>query len=547
MPLKTFSAEELTNIGRAAIRGLVPGADTSDGSDYDVSSRMVAAVAEGAQKQAQHVAEQIFPKTAEPDNVLRHADRYGTAKQPAAKARGLVQLFASAGESVQPVGSALEHSDGSSYTTTTAVAMFLPGFTGKTVIGGSGRTHIIVSPSVANMNPGDCVTIDTEPRAIRAIDARVSMIELFEPLSATPAGGVAIAATRGGVAAIEADDAGAAGNRPPGEPLTLSAPSADVTATCRVIELGGGGDEETIEQLAQRVADLEAGIPIAGNAEHVRHVARTAEGIRVDDAIVFPSFRGVGSVDVFLIGVPGARLVSGDTLDRVQAALDAMLPHHCDALVSALAYRDVETDLDVTIRPGGPEYNRDWAVASLSTGVALASGGDVSRAVAVVTDPSQIEIGDRVLFTLKVGSLWQTYQRTVKGIRVGGGLGLLDLDEPLPIVPDPLSANVHPYMLPGGPLFEPVYAALIELFESLGPSAKQTGMTDVLGYERHPQPAIAWDDTLRLSSIMEATQGIEGVRQTAVTLPSANVQPNPQETVRRGKILIRFEDENDPS
>lgn len=529
MPLRTFTAEELAQIGKGAIRGLVPAGDTSDGSDYDLSARLVGAVAEGAQQQAQHVIEQIFPKTADAESLLRHADRYATGKQPAAKASGLLQITATSGTATQASGSAVTHADGTAYKTTAAAAVFNPGFTGKTVVGGSGRDRIIVSPHTTGIAAGDLCTINGEVRAIREVLASISAIELYEPLGATPVAGNAITATRGVVAPILADAVGASGNKAQGDTLTLAAPAAGVTAGCRVIELAGGGDEETDAQLAQRITDYEAGISVAGSTEHVREIARTTEGFRFDDAIVFPGFRGIGSVDVFLIGVPGARQVSADAVAAAQAALDAALPYHCDTLVSALVYRGTEDDVDVTVTTV-PGYERDW----ISSGLAIASGSTVNVVAVSGLTAGLIELGDRVLLTLKLGSLWQTYQRTVTGIDVSTGKVTVDL--PLPVAP----VVGDPAMLPGGPLFEAVYGALVELLESLGPSAKLSGGGDVLGYERHPQPAVAWDDTLRIASVFEAAQAITGVLNTVVTAPAADSQPNPQETIRRGKILVRF-------
>ena len=529
MPLTTYSAEELASVGKGAIRGLLPEASIAKGDDYDLSARMVAAVAEGAQKQAQHVVEQIFPKTSDSESLLRHADRFATGKLPAAKATGLLQIAATSGTSTQGSGSAVTHADGTAYTTTAAVAMALPAWTGKTVVGGSGRDRIIVSPNITSMVELELVTINGEVRAIRALLADISAIELYEPLSATPSDGNAITATRGAVAPIEADETGATGNKAQGDTLTLTTPAAGVTAACRVIELAGGGDEETDAQLAQRISDYEAGIAVAGNPEHVRQLARATEGFRFDDCVVFPGFRGIGSVDAFLIGVPGARQVSANAVAAAQAALDAILPYHCDTLATALIYRASEDDIDVTITTI-PGYERDW----VSAGLAIAGGSTVLVVEVTGLVAGLIELGDRVLFTLKLGSLWQTYQRTVTGVDVAGGN--ITLNSPLPVAP----IVGDPNMLPGGPLFDVVYSALVTLFESLGPSAKLSGGGDVLGYERHPQPAVAWDDTLRRASVFESIQTITGVLNTVVTTPAADSQPNPQETIRRGKILIRF-------
>lgn len=532
MPLTTYSAEELASIGKGAVRGLVPAADTAEGSDYDLSARMVAAVAEGAQKQAQHVVEQIFPKTSDAESLLRHADRFATGKLPAAKATGLLQLAATSGTATQASGSAVTHADGTAYTTTAAVAMALPAWTGKTVVGGSGRDRIIVSPNITSMVELELVTINGEVRAIKALLPDISAIELYEPLSATPSGGNAITATRGAVAPIEADEDGATGNKAQGDTLTLSSPAAGVTAACRVIELAGAGDEETDAQLAQRISDYEAGISVAGNPEHVRQIARATKGYRFEDCIVFPGFRGIGSMDAFLMGVAGARQVSANAVAAAQAALEAVLPYHCDVLASALIYRATEDDVDITITTV-PGYERDW-IPPTSAGLTIAAGSTLLVVEVTGLTAGMIELGDRVLLTLKLGALWQTHQREVTGVDLVAGN--VTLKTPLPIAP----VVGDPAMLPGGPLFETAYAAIVTLFESLGPSAKLSGGGDVLGFERHPLPAVAWDDTLRGFSIGESIMTLTGALNLVITTPTADSQPNPQETIRRGKILIRF-------
>lgn len=529
MPMPTRTLDESAAIARGAFRA-IPGADVSPGSDYDIEARMVAALATGNQAQAEYVARQAFPRSAEGAYLEAHIAARGLTRMPAAKATGKVQLVGT-GSPAQADGSELEHDDGTAYVTTSPATLATPGWTGKTCAGDCTVTRIIVSPNVTGISEDDILAINTEQRAIRAVIPSISAIDLYEPLSSAPGAGAAITAVNGAVATIEASEAGADGNKLIGDTLTLSSPATGVTATVRILDLAGGGDRESDDEMRTRCVDFDANRPGGGNSEHLRLTSRETPGVRVDDAIVYPCFRGLGTVDIVLLGVSGARRVSDQTVAAVQAQVDALVSETADVVVEAIEYTSTEYDVDVTITTE-LGYERDY----VDTGKAIdtAPVSTTTRVYLTATLVGIAEIGDRVLITQKNAGWWKTYERTITSVQASGSDYWIDLDEALPAAP----VSTDPAVLPSGPLAAPAIAALESMFDALGPSRRN--ISPAWTWERHPLPAIAWDDTVRLSNITSALKALDGCADVSITTPSSNQQPGAKEVAKRGRFYIRF-------
>jgi uncharacterized phage protein gp47/JayE len=529
---KAKTLDELNAIARGAMRALIDGANVSDGSDYDISARMVSAIGEGNQSHAQSLARQVFPSTSDADMLIEHAHERGIEKLPAAAALGKVQIVASAGTETQGAGSVLTHQDGTTFSTTEPGTIALPAWTGKACSGNdSSVQRIIVTPNVSGMFADEIVEIDGHQRAIREVIASISAIDFYEPLPSAPVALTAINPVRGVVVDVVCDEVGAHGNKPTGETLTLSGPATGVLPTVRVLELSAGGDAETDEELRARVVDFDAMRPGGGNVEHIRELARTTPGIRVADAVVFPSFRGLGSLDVRVIGLATARVVGAAATQRVADRLAAELPYAADILVEPLLYTVAEYDVTITVETD-VGYERDYVDAGHS--VAAAPASTASRVYLTSTLVGIAEVGDRVIVSVNSAGAWRAYQRTIDAIGASGGQFWIDLDKPLPAAP----TSSSPQVLPGGPLAEPVIAALEALFDSLGPSRQV--VASAYSYERHPLPSFRWDDTLRLAAINASVMALDGAVNLTITTPATDQQPGPQETIRRGKFTIRF-------
>lgn len=379
MPLETKDQDELEAIVRGAIRADIPGADVSPGSDYDVSAKVAATAARLGQAQAADAVRQIFPGTADADSLERHASRRGMSAQPAAKARGLVQVASDETITVlDPItrGAELTHDDGTAYVTTEAIQL-ATGPSGKSVAGGSTEGRLILAPDAIDVLPDHVFSIDGNLRAIReVIGGGTDVVDLYEPLPVVPAHGTELEIKTAGVIAIEAALAGASGNRPVGDLLTFTDPVTGIEAVGRVLELSGGGDAETMDEL-----------------------------------------RG-------------------------------------------------------------------------------------QREVAAVRD------------TNGVAPFW------------------IEIDEPLPGTPVP---NFDPGIFPGGPLAAAVLEAVESYFDRLGPSVRGARC------ERHPDPSIAWDDTVRTGALAAAAEAIPGAVSAVLAEPTADVQPGALQTARLGRLIVRLE------
>lgn len=525
MPLETKTLDELEAIGRGAIRALIPDADVSPLSDYDVTARMAAAVAMGQQQQAEYVALQIFPESADEDSLQLHAKRYGLSRLPAAKSLGKVVVPAVTSGVLIDTGSVFAHGDGTQFLSTAPTTTDTPGWSGKTVGTDSTVYRLVVHPSEAGMYAGQLLSVDGEVRAIKEVISGASCVDLYDPLPLAPTAGTTITPETGAVVSVEAVEAGAEGNKPIGDTLTMTAPPTGVGPGARVCELGGGGDEESVEELRARIMAWEATPPACGNAEHVRQLARATPGVRLEDAVVFPGFRGLGTVDVFPIGISGARFVSSGALALVEAQLAAELPEALDVSVQALT-PGASTDIDVTIT-AERGYERDFVGGPYAIGT-----GSTTTRIVVTTAPTAVEVGDRVQVQLFLAGRWSVFHMTVAGTKTTSPYHI-DLEEPLPIAP----VDTDPDVLSGGPLVEPVRDAVLGIFDRLGPSAR-SGSSWV--FERHPLPTEAWSDTLTRAALIEALMAVPGVGNVVVTTPSSDITPTAQQVAVLSQLFLRF-------
>ena len=299
---------------------------------------------------------------------------------------------------------------------------------------------------------------------------------------------------------------------------------------------GGGGDVETNDEARARVVDVWAQHPSGGNPEYIRTRARETVGVRIADAVVFPGLRGLGTTDVIPIGIRGARRVGALVATAIDTELAKWLSPHEDVLVSPIAYASVDTIADVTVTTG-VGFERDF----IHAGFAISSV-DVSTTsrIYVTASPELITRGMRVLVQLFVAGWWDVFQcEVVDRVSVAPyylTVRRLDTLGPLPIAP----VFTDPVVLPGGPLAQACIDAWKAYFDDLGPSRKVP--STAFSYERHPDPGITFDDTMRRSALAAALTAIPGAVAASVTDPVADVQPDAPQVVRRGKFYLRFQE-----
>lgn len=533
MALETLTWDELHALGLDGIRTRIEGADVSPGNDYDLLCRAVSLYAQGDQRRALYIADQVLPSTSEGAFLELHAAIRGLRRLQPTKSSGKTLLVfdetpSSSGNTTQTTGSAAAHADGRGYTTQADATSALPAWTGKTVGYGSTPTRVVVNPDVSGMAAGDVLTISGVPRAVREVISSVNVVELYTPLVAAPLPGATLTARRGVVATILADEAGAAGNKVANDELVLAAPAGsspnDFQPTTYVQELSGGADLETDDELRDRVRAYMANRPGSGNPEDFRSWARETPGIRIGDAFVYSGFRGLGTVDVVIWGVSGSRMPSETTRVAIEAFIESKAAHADDFEVLVPTYKATPTPVTLELLPRvGYEPDGDWAPIA----IAAAPVSTTSR-IYLVAAPNEVEIGDRVLVPLTVAGRARLAHVEVLGRDVAGPAYYIDVTT-LPEAPvSPLT--VHP----GGPLCDAVIAAIDALFDGLAPGTT----TGSIAYARHPGATSA-DHRLFPSHIYAALASLTGVARVVVSAPgAAGDEPAAQEILVLGRLTI---------
>lgn len=521
MAFTVYTRDELRDIILAHIRGRVPGANTAYGSDYYLLAAAIATAVHGDQAAAQFLVQQILPSTATSKWLEAHAALRGLEKQQPSKSRGKLLVRASALTSI-PAGQALTHAGGQTYVVTASAIAALPSWSSRTVAPGSTRSRLVLNANAASISVDDLLAVSGfSAAAVKAVipDTGTPVaVDLYAPLASVPGSGVAVAPTAGVVLEVEATAVGADGNLDVGDTLPFDVVPAGVTGTPVVLEMTGGGDLETEEELRGRVMAWLQERPGGGNRSDFREWARATPNVRLADAFVYPSYRGLGSVDVVPFGVGGARITGLAVNELVEAhLLDEAASFADDVLVRQLTESAVNVDVRVRVGLG---YEPDWAGFVQLHGTQV----DLDK-IRLLSASTEIEVGDRVL--IQAGDKApRLFQREVVGIETGPDR--LVLDEALPSLPT-ASSNVYP----GGPTAQAVIDAVVSLFDDLGP-----GDTDPAS--RFPSPATAHSDELSLAVITATLQGVEGVIDSAIIAPATDQFPATLVRLALGQLTVRL-------
>ena len=507
MPLETKTLDETIDLARALIRNLIPEADLSEGSDYDITARLLAAIYLGNQGQAEYLKKQILPDDADADFVEDHAEARGLERLDATKSVGKVLLTSSADDDVQPDDSELVHGDGRKYSLQGSATTDTPGFAGLSVASGSTAQRIYVDGfTPGNLSADDPISIGGDTAVVREVLDGVSAIDLYYPLAAAPSAGTAIDPLTGVVADIIADETGLSGDKPAEDTLTVSSPVGGIDATATVLELSGGADDETTDELRRRTKAVMAARPASGNPAHYMAWALETPDVRVSQAFVFPEIYGqYGHLTLIIMGPPGARVLGTRVQDAVREYIESKAGFADDFEVLSISYdaTAIDVDLNITTQVG---YEPDWSgsfdvVASSSSGTT----------VVLSSDPrGTIEVGDRVLLQITGPGLVPLEQRTVSAVLSDRVL--------LETAPSGDVLGGVQTMRPGGPNAEAIIEAIIDLFDGLGPSAND-GATQT---DRVPTEGEAFRSELTLARLYETVMAVEGTQNMTVVFPSTD-------------------------
>lgn len=285
-----------------------------------------------------------------------------------------------------------------------------------------------------------------------------------------------------------------------------------------------GVDQEKIGAYRARILARFSTPPLGGAQSDYVQWALQQTGIAA--AYAYPIRQGLGSVDLAALheGSGAARVLLAGEVTALKASIDALRP------VSVAAFRVLSVfttpvDVEYTVLPDGDaasEFDWDDTTAPVVGAWDLAT----KKITFAAPRPPDITPGMRII---------------VKPI-AGGGTGEELVIESLSST-DVIVLEAVPALVPavgdtiyaGGPLVQPIRAAIQALIDSLGTANPDAGRYGT------------WEGNLRPGSIDRAARGIAGVLDGTVVAPGAVVQasdpPYPDdatiELLIAGRILVR--------
>lgn len=484
--------EELVTRARALIRNLVRGADVSNGSDYDMKARVIAAVAYGLQTQAEVITRLLDPRKAFGAFLREYADTMGVGGSlvetsiAAQKASGQAVLISSTNTQLQASGSALTHADGTAYVTT---ANATTAGTGKVIRAGfrSSRRRIFqghvgggfVSPAAGEVYQ---FAPTSEYAAVLGVSngsaTQQYLVDLYNDLDSDPAMHDTLTQVFGAVVDIQASAGGLVGNKDAKDTLTLTSPSGTIQATAYILRLSGGRDQLTTGQMQAAIRDLQGTRLGAMTLEEIRQLGLSYPWLSLRELFVFPGKNGVGTYEIQPIASDHVHVTSADRNAIRTHMLARMSPADDIATSTATEVTDNLVTLEVRVADG---YGPDWKLATGNTAALTVGVGSTTTRV-VLASTTGIEVDDRIIVSCAQGSSpYAPYivQRRVTAVAAG----YVDVDSALPYPPVATTS----FVTPGGPLGQAVIDAIYAHYDAQSPSG--VNASPAIQYYRYPAPA----------------------------------------------------------
>lgn len=288
-----------------------------------------------------------------------------------------------------------------------------------------------------------------------------------------------------------------------------------------VLDLEDGGEaSEQIGAYRGRVLNRIAQPAQGGNAnDWAQWVLESAAYVAT--AYVWPNRNGRGSVDVagLKAGSASARLLSAPEQATLLAYVNTKRPVAAAARVLDVITQAV--NVTVTLVPeSGVQFSRDW---DDSTPLVVSTWTPGTRILVFTTPrPASMAAGHRLVVAgtsgveLEIESLSSTDAVVIKD-----ALGQT-----------PAGAQ---QVFSGGPIVTPVRAAILAQFDGLGPRVGDFGQGN-------------WVGSLLLSQLFETIQTTEGVLDSTIVAPVANVEPTPESfpfdaqirLLIAGNVIVRY-------
>lgn len=537
MPFDDKTYDELVEIEKDEYRSRIRdadgnGPDLSAGSDYDIEARVHAVAVFGNQAHAKYLSKQVLPDSAENAFLDRHASLRGVEKQPAAAAAGRIHIGLDGGSPplVQASGSVVTSLAGREYTLDEAATVALPSWSGKTVRSGMTLSRVQVLPDVSGMERGHRISISSVERTIVRVLTSIQSIEVDPPFEQTYANGTGITAVASAFAKATASVSGEDTNQDPGTTGTLSSPTSGLSSSVEFIEMTGGRDEESRDELRGDVLSVMAVRPASGNREQWRRWTIEVPGVGVVEAFVYPNLRGLGTLTVLPFGPVGSRQVGAE---RHQEILDYLQDQHGfddDVELLQFSWVGLPQSYEITVKPGtGYEPDADLGLTPLTLHGSTSSS-TTRLQMLNAADLDYWQVGDRIVVPITSGGLPTAEERFIQDINnAGAGDYRIDLVTALSAAPA-VSENIYS----GGPLYSEIVDALSDYHETLGPG-------DTTPPSRWPASVDTFQGDIIHAEAEKVVQSITGVRDHSITSPSANVVTPPLFVQRLGAVKVLWD------
>jgi len=320
-------------------------------------------------------------------------------------------------------------------------------------------------------------------------------------------------------------------NKSVGDTLTLVSPISGIDDEAVVhTALAGARDEETDDELRERLLDWLQYPPGGGNWGHYLNFAQGVGGCA--RAYVYPLYRGLGTVDVVCLGTgitddapTGSRFSADenlvwDELDEEVRPVTADLGLRPSLGASGVGDPTAQAEpIDIDIAPASG-YEADHALSFTAV-----TPCPTTTSLEVTADPTALTKGDRLLINIYDGTYWIPMVVTVVSATAAPPNHLIEIEETLPaLVIDVVAAGVQP----AGPGTEGQVEAILSLFDGLTPG-------DTTPATRRPVPSPAEPTDLLLADIFDTVQSLASVLNMTITLPAGDTTPT------AAKYLIRNE------
>ncbi len=529
MAFETKTLEELVELEKDEYRSRIPEGDLTEGSDYDIEARVHAVPVFGNHAHAHYLAKQILPDTAEAAFLERHGNIRGQVKQRAAPAKGRVAIMLDGGSPpiTQLAGSEITTTTGLTFTLDEDAVVTLPGWSGKTARAGATLTRVQIAPDVSGMARGHRVSISGVERTIIRVLTSIQAIEFEEALAAAPAQGTAVTAVASAFAKATASSSGTDTNQESGNDGTLSAPESGLSATCEFVEMTGGKNDETNDELRVDVLSVMAVRPASGNLEHWRRWTKETPGVGIAEAFAYPNLRGLGTMTILPFGPSSVRQLGEERNAEILAYLKTQHGHDDDVEVLQFSYLGTPQTFRFVVRPGRG-YEPDVDTGGATIPLHGSTGSTTTKLQLLnVADLDRFQVGDRVVVPITVSGLPTTEQVKIASIQnAGAGDYRLNLETALSAAP-----VVSEDLYSGGPLWSPINAALVAYFDTLGPG-------DTTPASRWPASIDSFQGDIILAEIVRILKSITGVRDVTISSPSFNVATAPLFVQRLGQVRV---------